>query len=127
MTLGFLLDDRDTYNALLADFVQYYHIDIRGLDDGSLDPLYIATLAFELPKGARIYARINPDLEYSNVELFLNSIEFMIRSTLAGLSGSTDEMHPVIVPKSYTSLQTQIDPEVKARVRAEILANAGGN
>lgn len=66
------------YDALLADVYQTYQLDIRGLEDGSLDPFFVASLVAQLPRGSRVWEALHIDAWTLDTWL-LNAIENDIR------------------------------------------------
>lgn len=125
-----MLDSTDTRNALLADFMQYYHLDIRGLETGDLDPSFIAVLAFELPQGARIWTVLNPNNQFTLSEILLDSVQMSLSAiamSLGGIKGQpiVSVLEEIKNQAIKNDVQT-ITSKEREEIRAQILANAGG-
>lgn len=79
MRLARLYYGFDTHDALLVDYYKTYRIDLRGLEDGSLDPSFMAVLLSGLPSNCEVNKVLYPDLALSLSEWILNSIEYQLR------------------------------------------------
>lgn len=64
---------------MLVDFYKTYRLDIRGLEDGSLDPDFIAALLDGLDSNCLTNRILYPDLALTVEEWMLNSIEHNLR------------------------------------------------
>lgn len=77
-----------------------YSIDLRGLENNSLDPSFIAILVKQLPDSARVWAVLDPKAGYTIDQVLLNNIEFMLRSFVWANSKdaktNTNEPRPLI-------------------------------
>lgn len=63
----------------MVDFYKTYRIDLRGLEDGTLDPVFMSILLDGLPSNCETNKILYPDLALSVSEWLLNSIEFQLR------------------------------------------------
>lgn len=85
-------------DELLADFQQYYGLDLWTLElkDGERDLARAAALAFQLPRESRVKRAVDPTGANSPELLMLRRIEFNQRS-LFGRNEDGSEMQPVLL------------------------------
>lgn len=99
-------------SELRADFQQYYGLNLDGMGrDYSM--LHAADLAAQLPKNSRSFVAEKPQLEWTNVELFLWSIEYSLRvlrwqPTKDGHKGA-NKPKPLPTPDEIDRIRTKAD------------------
>lgn len=69
------------------------------LETGTLSVPYVSLLAAQLPKGARVFIKINPNAEFSISDQALSNIEFMLASVVYGLAGLKKKGVPAPTPR----------------------------
>lgn len=95
-------------DELIADFQQYYGIDIF-TDIKSFSPLYLGTLANQLPKGSRCSIKINPDCLWSEENWMLRRILYsldLLRHERAGVSQTPD---PIPTPSETQRISDSLE------------------
>lgn len=113
-------------DPLLADFAQFYGINLYELGLGTDDETaasYAAVLLGQLPPDARCVVEENPDASWSIEAWFLRQIEFDIRALMYGLSGKKGTRpEPIEMPSETLRKQRVLESaETEADEVYEIL------
>lgn len=83
---------------------QTYGIDIRGYEKGALEDIeMVALLTSQLPRGARVWAALNPDAQWTMTDWLLNSIDIHLRTYLYAFS--EDAKFKTNQPEAYLPTQ----------------------
>lgn len=68
------------------DYFKTYQIDLRGLEDGTLDPSFMSVLLDGLPSNCEVNKILYPDMALSITDWLLNAIEYQLRCIAYGFS-----------------------------------------
>lgn len=110
---------------LLADFQQYYGLDLWSMDlDGYPTPSAIARAAIltaQLPRDSRVMRRVSPVGQHGTEAMLLRQIELDIRS-LAGTKDGSDPQ-PILLEGEEEAHERAVEAE---EANAEAMARAFG-
>jgi len=103
---------REYPSELTADLRQYYQINLYDVQDGIYPRRFIADLAAQLPKDARVWRAIDPDLAWSEQEQVLAFIEYWLHQIYYGFL--TDEQRQTIpAPELWIPTNPKTRAEIK--------------
>lgn len=97
---------------LRADFMQYYGADLDGLRR-EIGEIRTADLAAQLPRDSRALRALHPELEWSDADYMLWSIEYSLRvlrwqNTKDGQKGR-NQPRPLPTPRDYARVGAKAD------------------
>lgn len=127
MTLAKLLYEHPS--ELRADFQQYYGLNIDGMGvDYSVS--HAADLAAMLPHDSRSFVAERPDLEWTNTEWLLWSIEYSLRvlrwqPTKDG-QADRNRPKPLPTPADRARIQAKVDATDMDYIAEQLGLNLGG-
>lgn len=111
-------------HELLADFQQFYHLDlswlILGTGGDACQIWRVATLLSQLPEGARLRVAENPDAAWDDQTHILRLIEYELRSWVVAHAKDAPEQEPIALPhealrREELTKQAEQDMEEVAR------------